>query len=321
MQHQILGGIKLSQSLAAVVMAAGKSTRMKSALPKAAHKICGKPVTGWVVDACKDAGVSECVVVVGYEAELVKEALGADLRYALQAQQLGTGHACMQAVPELSSEVQHVLVVPGDTPLITKEALKTLIDTHISQGNAATLLTAVLEDAGHYGRILRDENNAVKCIREAKDCSAEELAIVEFNVAIYCFELSALREKLSLLKTDNAQGEYYLTDVISLMYNDGLKVVPVVCPDYEETLGINNRVELAEAGRVLRKRIAEKHMLAGVSIVDPAATYIDWNVEIGNDTTIHPGCVIEGDTHIGSNCQIGPFAHLKSVTIANGSAG
>jgi len=321
MQHQILGGIKLSQSLAAVVMAAGKSTRMKSALPKAAHKICGKPVTGWVIDACKDAGVSECVVVVGYEAELVKEALGVDLKYALQAQQLGTGHACMQAVPELSSDVQHVLVVPGDTPLITKEALKTLIDTHISQGNAATLLTAVLEDAGHYGRILRDENDAVKCIREAKDCSVEELSIGEFNVAIYCFDLRALREKLSMLKTDNAQGEYYLTDVISLMYNDGLKVVPVVCPDYEETLGINNRIELAEAGKVLRKRIAEKHMLAGVTIVDPAATYIDWNVEIGNDTTIYPGCMIEGDTRIGSNCQIGPFAHLNSVIIADGSAG
>jgi len=311
----------LSQSLAAVVMAAGKSTRMKSALPKAAHKICGKPVTGWVIDACKDAGVSECVVVVGYEAELVKEALGVDLKYALQAQQLGTGHACMQAVPELSSDVQHVLVVPGDTPLITKEALKTLIDTHISQGNAATLLTAVLEDAGHYGRILRDENDAVKCIREAKDCSVEELSIGEFNVAIYCFDLRALREKLSMLKTDNAQGEYYLTDVISLMYNDGLKVVPVVCPDYEETLGINNRIELAEAGKVLRKRIAEKHMLAGVTIVDPAATYIDWNVEIGNDTTIYPGCMIEGDTRIGSNCQIGPFAHLNSVIIADGSAG
>lgn len=311
----------MSQSLAAVVMAAGKSTRMKSALPKAAHKICGKPVTGWVIDACKDAGVSECVVVVGYEAELVKEALGVDLKYALQAQQLGTGHACMQAVPELSSDVQHVLVVPGDTPLITKEALKTLIDTHISQGNAATLLTAVLEDAGHYGRILRDENDAVKCIREAKDCSVEELSIGEFNVAIYCFDLRALREKLSMLKTDNAQGEYYLTDVISLMYNDGLKVVPVVCPDYEETLGINNRIELAEAGKVLRKRIAEKHMLAGVTIVDPAATYIDWNVEIGNDTTIYPGCMIEGDTRIGSNCQIGPFAHLNSVIIADGSAG
>lgn len=311
----------MSQSLAAIVMAAGKSTRMKSALPKAAHRICGKPVTGWVVDACKDAGVLECVVVVGYEAELVKEALGANLIFALQAEQLGTGHACMQAIPELSADVQHVLVVPGDTPLITQQALSSLVDTHISQDNAATLLTAVLEDAGHYGRILRDDTGAVKCIREAKDASEAELAIGEFNVAIYCFNLAALRDKLSLLKTDNAQSEYYLTDVVSLMHDDGMKVVAVVCPDSEETLGINNRVELAEAAGVLRKRIVERHMLAGVTIVDPSTTYIDWNVEIGKDTTIYPCCVIENDTNIGTNCRIGPFAHLKSVSVSDGSAG
>lgn len=315
------GGIQLTQALAAVVMAAGKSTRMKSELPKAAHDICGKPVTRWVVDACREADIADCVVVVGHQAEQVKEVLGDDLLYALQREQLGTGHACMQALPQLPENIEHVLVVPGDTPLITASTLRQLIATHLQQKNSATLLTAVLEDAGHYGRIIRDQSGRVKCIREAKDASAEEKNIREFNAAIYCFEIKALRDKLAMLKTDNAQNEYYLTDVIALMDQDNLDVHALICHEYEETLGINNRVELAEAARIIRMRILKDHMLSGVSIIDPATTYIDWQVEIGTDTTIYPASMIRGKSRIGSNCKIGPFADLQSVTMADGNAG
>ncbi len=290
----------MERSLAAVVTAAGKSTRMKSALPKAAHKICGKPVTRWVIDACRNAGIHECVVVVGYQAELVRNALGPDVAYALQMEQLGTGHACIQALPCIPDDVRSVLVLPGDTPLITADSLGKLIQMHSAQNNSATIMSAVLEDAGHYGRIVRDSNEHVKCIREAKDASEEELRIGEFNTAIYCFELKDLRDNLALLTTDNAQGEYYLTDVISIMYQAGLSIGAYVNPNLEESLGINNREELAQAGAILKRRINQQLMLDGVTLVDPETTYIDWNVQIGPDTTIYPCTVIEGQCRIGS---------------------
>jgi len=299
-------------------MAAGKSTRMKSALPKAAHLICGKAMTGHVIDACAEAGIADVVVVVGHEAEKVKAALGSDVSYAYQTQQLGTGHACLQAMPSLDEGVTDVVVLPGDTPLITAGALRAMIDAHTSEGNAATLLTAVLDDASHYGRVVRDPDGAVLRVCEAKDADAETLAIREINTSIYCFDKALLAEKLGMLKTDNAQGEYYLTDVIELLNAASKRVGAVIAANAADTLGINNRAELAEAASIKRQRINRALMLSGVTIVDPATTYIDCDVEIGPDTVVHPCTIIERGTRIGSNCEVGPFARLSGVTIADG---
>lgn len=311
----------MSVDIAAVVMAAGKSTRMKSALPKAVHPICGKPVTRYVIDACKAAGIDTIIVVIGHEAEAVKSTLGNDVSYAYQAQQLGTGHACREAMPSVHESAKDVLVLPGDTPLITPQTLSKLIATHCAEGNAATLLTAVLEDPASYGRVIRDASGAVLKIQEARDANPETLAIHEINTSIYCFRRNLLEAKLAELKSDNAQSEYYLTDVIELLNRDGERVGAVTASDARDTLGINNRAELAEVAAIVRARINKAHMLAGVTIVDPATTYIDIDVKIGPDTVIKPCSVIEGASVIGSGCEIGPFAHLTGVTISDGAKG
>lgn len=304
----------MSKVFAAVIMAAGKSTRMKSALPKAAHLICGKPITRHVVDACLGAGVGSAVVVVGFEAEKVKAALGEDVSYAYQTEQLGTGHACQQALPRMSDDVTDILVLPGDTPLITPEAIRRLVQAHISEANAATLLTAVLEDGSQYGRVVRDADaGTVLRIVEARDADPETLAIREINTSIYCFDKALLTEKLALIRSDNAQGELYLTDVVGLLNESGKRVGAVVADDPADTLGINNRAEMAEVASVMRQRINRKLMLAGVTIVDPLTTYIDCDVEIGPDTTIHPCTVIERGSRIGADQVVGPFVRLSGV--------
>ena len=310
----------MSTGFAAAIMAAGKSTRMKSALPKAAHSICGKPMTRHVIDACLEAGVESIVVVIGHEADKVRAALGEDVSYAYQTEQLGTGHAVMQAMPSVPTGASAVLVLPGDTPLITADAIKELMTIHSSEANAATLLTAQLEDASHYGRVVRHSNGSVLHICEAKDANEATLAIREINTSIYCFDRQLLADKLSLLRTDNAQGEYYLTDVIGLLNKAGKRVGAVVASNAADALGINNRVELAQAAAIMRRRILEKLMLAGVTIVDPATTYIDCNVEIGPDTVVRPCTMIERGSRIGANCDIGPFVRLSGVTIPDGSA-
>ncbi len=306
----------MSRNFAAVIMAAGKSTRMKSALPKAVHPICGKPMTRHVIDACREIGIKDVVVVVGHEAEKVKAALGNDVTYAYQNEQLGTGHACQQAIPFIPQSVTDILVLPGDTPLITGESLSRLVKEHESQANAATLLTAILDDASHYGRVVRDPNTrAVLKIVEAKDADLKTLAIKEINTSIYCFDKRALEEKLSLIRADNAQREYYLTDVIGFLNECGQRVGAVVAEDSADTLGINNRIELAQAAAIMRSRILNKLMLSGVTIVDPATTYIDCDVEIGPDTVIHPCTVIERGTKVGGGQSVGPFVKLCSAEI------
>lgn len=303
----------MSRTFAAVIMAAGKSTRMKSALPKAAHLICGKPITRHVIDACREAGITDVVVVIGHEAEKVKAALGDDVIYAYQTEQLGTGHACQQAMPFIPKSVTDILVLPGDTPLITAESLARLAQAHESQKNAATLLTAILDDASHYGRVVRDANTGmVLRIVEAKDADQGTLAIREINTSIYCFDRLALEEKLLLVRADNAQREYYLTDAIELLNESGHRIGAIVADNAADTLGVNNRIELAQAAAIMRSRILNKLMLSGVTIVDPATTYIDCDVEIGPDTVIHPCTVIERGTKVDGGQSIGPFVKLCS---------
>lgn len=305
----------VNSQFAAVIMAAGKSTRMKSALPKAAHPICGKPMARHIISACRKAGVADIIVIVGHEAQKVKDALGGDVAYACQSEQLGTGHAVMQAFPHIPDHCAAVLVLPADTPLITSGAIKSLMQTHLSESNAATLLSAELDDASHYGRVVRKSDGSVLRVCEAKDADEATLAICEINTSIYCFDKHLLAKNLALLKTDNAQGEYYLTDVIELLNKDSQRVGATSAKDSADTLGINNRIELAKATAAMRKRILNKLMLAGVTIIDPETTYVDWDVEIGRDTTLHPCTIIESGSKIGSGCEIGPFVRLSQVII------
>lgn len=298
---------------AAIILAAGKSKRMKSAIPKAAHPICGKPVARHIVDACFVSGVKRIVMVVGHEAEAVKSAVGGDIDYALQSEQFGTGHAAMQALSLV--DTPNVLVLPGDAPLLTPTALTELMANHAKTKAAVTLLTAVFDDPHDFGRILRAPDGSVERIIESLDASPDVLAIKEVNTSVYCFDTALLRESLAELRTDNAQGEYYLTDTIEILRRKGRSVRAIIADDPRDTLGINTRIELAEAAGIMRRRILDKLMLDGVTIVDPNTTYVDVGVEIGRDTVIHPCTIIEGNSKIGEGCVIGPFAHLKDTVI------
>lgn len=305
-------------SLTAVIMAAGKSTRMKSRLPKPLHPLCGKPLLSYILDACKQAGASRTIVVVGHEAERVQEAFREQCEFVLQEEQLGTGHAVMVAFSLLDGYDGDLLVLPGDTPLIDGDTLRKLVTHHRQTGAVATLLSAVLpHDAGMYGRVLRDETGRVMGVVEAKDATPEQLAIREINTSIYCFRAHALFHALNQIRPDNAQGEYYLTDVIGLLTREGQKVEAVVADDWQVTLGVNTRVELADVSARLRWRILERLMLSGVTIVDPTNTYIDADVRIGQDTTIYPNTYLLGNTVIGEECQIGPMARIEDSEIGN----
>ncbi len=305
-------------SMTAIILAAGKGTRMKSALPKALHPICGKPMTRHIIDACMKSGASDCVVVVGHGAEQVREGLGADVRYAIQAEQLGTGHACKQALALLDVRDGDVMVLPGDTPLIGAEILARLQQEHQSSGAAATALTTVLDDAGNYGRVIRSEDGSVRAVVEAKDCTPAQKNIGEINTAIYCFKLPLLRKYLEQITPANAQGEYYLTDVIGLMVDAGLKVGAVVSEDSDIVEGINDRRQLSYLAGIIRRRLLDQLMLDGVSVVDPANTYVDVDVSIGRDTILNPGTVVEKGTVIGENCVIGPNTRLVNMKVGNG---
>jgi bifunctional UDP-N-acetylglucosamine pyrophosphorylase/glucosamine-1-phosphate N-acetyltransferase len=302
----------------AVILAAGKGTRMKSKLPKALHPICGKPMTRYVIDACKDSNVDNVIVVIGHEAELVREGLGNDVRYVTQEEQLGTGDACRQAIEAISDMDGDVLVLPGDTPLISADILQNLIQSHVSSGADATLLTTILPDGGNYGRVLRSADGLVSAIVEAKDATDEQLRIREINAGIYCFKLDLLRTYLSRIKPENAQGEYYLTDVVGLLAQNGHHIEAVVCDDPHVVEGVNDRVQLAKLAAIVRQRILERLMLEGVTIIDPSATYIDADVQIGRDTVIYPQCLIEKHSTIGEGCIIGPCTRLVNVKLGNG---
>lgn len=302
----------------AVILAAGKSTRMKSKCPKALHRLCGRRLLDYILDACRGCGIERIVVVVGHQADALREALGDSVLYAEQTQQLGTGHALLQAESVVPADAESLLVLPADTALITACDLRRLLDTHYSEGSDATLLTTVLEDAGHYGRVLRDDSGRVRRIVEAKDCSPAERQVGEINSSIYCFRTDKVFSSLRKVGANNAQGEYYLTDVVQLLAEETGRVGAVVLEDPRNVLGVNQREELAEVEAELRRRKNRQLMLDGVSMTDPAATYVDWDVEVGADTLLLPGVVLQGATRIGEDCVIGPNTRLVDMVVGNG---
>jgi bifunctional UDP-N-acetylglucosamine pyrophosphorylase / glucosamine-1-phosphate N-acetyltransferase len=301
----------------AIILAAGKGTRMKSKLYKVLHPVCGKPMVQHVVDQVSKLNINEIVTIIGHGAEKVKEQLGDQSKYALQEEQLGTAHAVMQAKEMLAGKEGVTLVVCGDTPLIKAETMEALFRHHEETNAKATILTAKAEDPTGYGRIIRNGEGFVEKIVEHKDATEEERKVKEINTGTYCFDNVALFEALQHVSNDNVQGEYYLPDVIEILKKQGETVSAYQSEDFEETLGVNDRVALAEAERIMRKRINEFHMRNGVTIIDPNNTYIGPDVEIGQDTTIYPGSILSGKTIIGSDSQIGPNSEIKDCQVGN----
>jgi bifunctional UDP-N-acetylglucosamine pyrophosphorylase / glucosamine-1-phosphate N-acetyltransferase len=298
----------------AVVLAAGEGKRMKSALPKVLHPCCGRPLIDYILQSAA-ALTTDIVIVVGHGASMVKEQLGAQWRYALQEKQLGTGHAVLQALPLLPQEGR-LLVLCGDTPLIDEQVLRPLAAADDDQ-SAATVATTFVPDPQGYGRIIRNSHGLIDQIVEERDATEAQKEICEINSGTYSFDLKQLRHYLPLLSTNNAQQEYYLTDLVAMMRADGLKVKALVIDDYHKGLGINDRIQLAEASALIREAINKQLMKDGVTLEDPLSTWIDSGVEIGPDTVIRPNCVIESGTVIGATCSIGPGVHLKRAVVGN----
>ncbi len=300
-----------------IILAAGKGTRMRSKKYKVLHEICGKPMVEYVVNLLNQLQLDELITVVGHGAEAVKQCLGMRSRYVHQEHQLGTAHAVMQAESLLAGKAGTTVVVCGDTPLLQADTLRRLLDTHEQQGAAASVLTAVMADPTGYGRILRQSDGRLERIVEHKDATQEQLAIREVNTGIYCFDNQLLFQMLPKVKNDNAQQEYYLPDIIALLLQEGKPIYTVLTEDPEEVLGVNDRIALAQAERIMQQRIHREHQLNGVTIVDPGNTYIEAGVEIGQDTVIYPGTFLRGKTIIGQECVVGPHADLLDMQVAD----
>ena len=305
--------------LRAVILAAGKGTRMRSKLPKVLHKVGGKAMLQHVLDAADAAGAAEKIVIVGHGAELVESMVGEQGKIVLQAEQLGTGHAVMQTKEVLAGFTGTAMILCGDTPLLDGEELKKFYEAHVQSGAAATVLTAFMDNPFGYGRIVRDADGNVQGIVEEKDADAQQKLIKEINTGIYCLECPLMFDVLATLTCDNAQGEYYLTDVLTKLNEAGKKVGGVVTEDSDMVMGINSRRQLAEAESVMRVRILNKLMDEGVTIMDPASTFIESSVKIGRDTVIYPFTWLEGNTEIGEDCEIGPNVRLTNVEVGNGT--
>lgn len=301
----------MAEEVIAIVMAAGKGTRMKSKKSKLVHKIYGKEIIKRAVENVKKAGIEKVITIVGYQKEQIQEVLKDSVIYAIQEEALGTGHAVMQATKILEHKQGKVLVLNGDHPIMRPETLKGLVERAKTQNEMATILTMVHENELPYGRVIHDEQGKVKEIVEHKDCNEEQRKIREVNLGMYCFDIQELLKALKELKNDNAQGEYYLTDVIKIMYDKGLKTGSIVVSDNTEVLGINDRIDLQVLTKALQIRINTEHMRNGVTIEDINTTYIYDDVEIGMDTIVHPNTTIKSGVVIGEDCEIGPNAYIR----------
>ncbi|MGL5151970.1 MAG: bifunctional UDP-N-acetylglucosamine diphosphorylase/glucosamine-1-phosphate N-acetyltransferase GlmU [Clostridium sp.] len=300
----------------ALILAAGQGKRIKSNLPKVLHKVCGKEMVNHVIDLMRKSGVEDVNVIIGKGAELVKEGtVSRNVSYSVQKEQLGTGHAVKCAIDFLKGKEGLVAIFAGDAPLTKETTVNNLIEKHIKDNNSATLLTSIIEDPTGYGRIIRDGEEVLKIV-EHKDCTPEELLVKEMNAAMYCFDIQELLESLEKLSNNNEQGEYYLTDVIGILKEKGSRVGAVVT-EYEETIGVNSRVQLAEAEEILRNRINNLHLENGVTLIDPKSTYIGSDVVIEQDVIIYPNNIIEGKTEIKEGTIIYQNCRIKDSKISN----
>lgn len=300
----------------AVILAAGKSTRMKSKTPKVLHPVCGRLMIEYVMDAAREAGVEKLVVIVGHRAELVQDALShhSDVVFAEQVEQNGTGHAVMMAEQQLQGHDGSTLILAGDTPLLQGSSLKALLDAQAADGSACVIGTADTADNDGLGRVVRDDAGQFSCIVEHKDATDEQRKITEINTGCYAFDTQLLLTSLRQLKPNNVQAEYYLTDCPRILMDDGHRVSASCSLTIQEAIGVNNRVQLAEVRRYIQADLLEQLMLSGVTIVDPLQTSVDAGVTIGGDTVVYPGCVIEQGVTIGADCRIGPHTHVKAGT-------
>jgi UDP-N-acetylglucosamine diphosphorylase/glucosamine-1-phosphate N-acetyltransferase len=301
----------------AIILAAGEGKRMKSSTPKILHKVCGREMVNVVIDVIKKAEINDINVIVGRGSDAVKEATKErEVTYSLQDKQLGTGHAVMCAKEFLKGKKGTIAIFTGDAPLITEDTVKKLLIFHEEGNYKATILTSVVDSPSGYGRVIREKSEEVLKIVEHKDCTEDELKVKEINAGMYCFDIEDLLKSLDKLDNNNAQGEYYLTDVIGILKNNGEKVGALPIP-FEETMGVNSRVQLAEAEKVMRKRINLKHMENGVTLIESENTYIEIDVQIDNDTVIYPGNVIQGKTVIGEGCILYPNSRIEDSIIGN----
>lgn len=291
---------------------------MKSKLFKVMHPVMGRPMVGHVVNAALEAEATEVITITGHGAETIQDYLGEKSKFVYQEEQLGTAHAVMQAKELLAGKEGTTLVLSGDTPLLRGETLTELMEFHEKEEAKATILTAFAEDPYGYGRVIRAEDNSVYKVVEEKDASEEERAVQEINTGTYCFDNEALFEALEKVDNNNAQGEYYLPDVLEILNNQNEKVGAFQLDDMEEALGVNNRVALSEATAVMRDRINEKHMTNGVTLIDPKTTYIEADVEIARDTVIEPNTYIKGNTTIGEDVVIGIGSTITDSELADG---
>jgi bifunctional UDP-N-acetylglucosamine pyrophosphorylase/glucosamine-1-phosphate N-acetyltransferase len=301
----------------AVLLAAGQGTRMKSDLPKVLHPLCGKPMLWHVLEALKSATTEKPLVIVGHGAEEVKAYVGYSAECVLQIPQLGTGHAAMQAESLLRGNTDYVIVTYADMPLLRGETFQRLLETQRSNPGPLSMLTVIAEDPRGFGRIVRKADGTVEAIVEEYVATPEQRAIKELNVGAYCFKADWLWDALHRIEKNPKKGEYYLTDIVEVAVRDNLPVQAVVHDDFIETIGINTRVHLSEAEAALRRRINHEHMLNGVSMMDPASTYIDVGVKIGRDTTVLPNTYIHGNTTIGERNLIGPNSMIRNTTIGS----
>lgn len=299
----------------AIIMAAGAGTRMKSELPKMLHRVCGRPIIDYILDGASAVSKEPPIMVVGHGAEEITEHVGDRAKYAKQEEQLGTGHAVMMAAPYIEDKEGYVVVLAGDTPLIREETLSSMVEYAIEGDYSAVALSTKVDDSTGYGRIVRANDGNFDKIVEHKDATAEERAIKEINASMYCFRVDSLLMSLKDLANDNKQGEYYLTDTLSIIKDQGDKVGVYCLDDYTEILGVNTRQQLSEAERVMRSRINAIHMDNGVTLIDPEHTYIDSGVTIDADTIIYPGNVLEGSTKIGTGCTLYPDNRIVNSTI------
>jgi bifunctional UDP-N-acetylglucosamine pyrophosphorylase/glucosamine-1-phosphate N-acetyltransferase len=303
------------RQLWAVILAAGQGTRMNSSRPKVLHYLCGKPLLWHVLRSAKRVTEKQ-LLIVGHGAGDIKAYFGEKLSYVHQEQQLGTGHALQQVLPYLP-ERGELLVLCGDAPLLEEKVLRKFIERHREQGAAASVLTASLEQPAGYGRVLKDEKGYVHKIVEELHATEQQKKIKEINTGSYCFDLQLLRQYLPLLPKNEIKGEYYLTDLIELFSKAGHLVQGFLWEDANSALGINDQVQLARAASCLRERINTKLMLSGVTMIDPATTYIDVEVKVGKDTIIYPQTVLEGKTRIGRNCIVGPGVHFIDTEVGD----